>query len=602
MATKKPFKRMSRKLKGGRSRSRTSASSSKQLTKQMFRTVVSKRAFPTWKQWQYLPNLLTKQEKSIARFSLFAILISLLFMGGVDISANQQVVAAFGGDYTEGLVGQPGFINPLYALNSDVDSDLAALVYSGLMKFEGGEYLPDLAESFDLSDDGLTYTFVLRDNVEWHDGNPLRMRDVISTFNMIQNIEYKSPLQSIFTDIEIVQIDERTVQFNLDEPFTPFLSNLTVGIMPAHIWDSIPTRSTTLADANLRPVGTGPYAFKKFSKDRFGNIFSYTLEAHDRYYEDSAFIEEIVFRFFTDTGSAYAALSNKQVDGLGFVPYELREEIIEDRRIELVTPHLLQYNALFFNELAQEAFEDADVREAFSYAIDEERIVLSTLNNQGRLIDSPLLEGTPGYETVEVTFSVDEARDRLDNAGWTLDDGEQIRSNASGELLEVTITTLDSSEFELVANAIREQLGVVGIDVSIELLSSDAFQSIVRDRAYEILLGGHIYTGYIDPYPFWDSSQTDYPGLNFSLYNNSDVDSALSDVRENIDEEEQLEAYETIRTELMTDLPAIFLYQPTYAYAVPSKIRGIETPDIHQPFERFNTIESWFVKVKRTLQ
>ncbi|MEK7665286.1 MAG: ABC transporter substrate-binding protein, partial [Patescibacteria group bacterium] len=214
------------------------------LTKQTVFHVAKTRAMPSWEQWKHVPHLLTATERLIGRIALVLVIVSSLTLIGRYLLLNQTIVPAVGGEYTEGLIGMPQFVNPLYAVTSDVDNDLTRLVFSGLMKYEPGVGLVgDLAESYDLSDDGKTYTFVLRDGARWHDGNPVRIADIIATFSMMQSPEYKSPLSVTFSDISIEQVDERTVQFMLTEPFAPFLSALTVGIMPSHIWATIPARS-----------------------------------------------------------------------------------------------------------------------------------------------------------------------------------------------------------------------------------------------------------------------------------------------------------------------------------------------------------------------
>ncbi len=165
------------------------------LTKKMVLSVVKTRTFPSWKQWQHLPHTFTSTEKKISLSAVLVVAISLLFLGGRYVVLHQTVVPAVGGEYTEALIGTPQFINPLYASVNDVDADLTRLVFSGLMKYDPTLGLvPDLAESYDISDDGKTYTFVLREGAKWHDGNPVTVGDVVATFSILQNPEYKSPL------------------------------------------------------------------------------------------------------------------------------------------------------------------------------------------------------------------------------------------------------------------------------------------------------------------------------------------------------------------------------------------------------------------------
>lgn len=566
------------------------------LTKKMVLSVVKTRAFPSWKQWQHLPRALKPQERKLASGALLGILLSLLFLGGRYVFIHQALVPAVGGEYSEALIGTPQLINPLYASLSDVDADLSRLIFSGLMKFDPKDGLvTDLAESYDLSDDGLTYTFVLRENARWHDGDPVTVNDVIATFSMMQDPTYKSPLSITFKDIRVEGVDERTVQFVLSEPFAPFLSALTVGIIPSQIWDLVPAKNATLAEANLQPVGSGPYKFDKFSKDRLGNIRSYTLVRNQDYYGESAKISKLIFRFYPDAMSAVDALSKKSVDGVSFVPSEAEELFAQDRDVVLVHPLLPQYTALFFNQIHNPLLKDIKVRQALTMALDRQALVSTVLNNEARVVDTAILPGMIG-----ASDSVKQPAFDLEGAKTLI---EAVKASAEDKKLALTITTIDNTEFLNVAEFVRQAWSALGLEVTVTTVGVDKLQSeVLKERSYDVLLSGELLGADPDPYPFWHSSQTDYPGLNIALYANRDVDKLIEKARAESDLTARAEDYQQLQALMNNELPAIFLYQPSYAFAISPAVKGVDVPAILTPADRFGNVNDWYLKTKRVLR
>ncbi len=569
------------------------------LTKRMVFSVTKKRAFPSWTQWKHLPRAFTLTERRVSVIALSAIVVSVLFLGGRYITLHATLVPTPGGEYVEALIGTPQFVNPLYANRSDADRDLTKLIYSGLMK-QGNEGLTtDLAESYDVSDDGKTYTFVLREHVRWHDGEPVTVTDVISTFAMLQNPEYRSPLYPTFREVDVTQVDDRTVQFTLTEPFAPFLSTLTVGIMPAHVWEFVPPKNATLAEANLQPIGSGPYKFEKFSKDKMGNVHSYTLVRNDQFYAKEPNVERLIFRFYPDSISAMDALVKKNVDGVSFIPTDRVDDFENDRDVTLWRPSIPQYTALFFNEVHAEVLKEKKVRQALSMAIEKERLVAEVLPNSARVVNAPVLPGMVGYdESIKgPSFDVDGARALLDEAGKTLKEGETIR-------FSLTLTTIDHPEFIAAAEFIQQAWGLIGVETTLNVVSSPSLQSeVLRERSYDILLSGEfLANGDPDLYPFWHSSQSDYPGLNIALYQNRKVDTLIEEARTAIDTETRGAKYRELQALLIEDLPALFLYQPTYTYALSSDVQGADIQSITDPSDRFAGVVDWYLETAYVLK
>ncbi|HAT03472.1 MAG TPA: hypothetical protein DCS29_01700 [Candidatus Magasanikbacteria bacterium] len=381
---------------------------------------IHRRTFPSVRQFLSIGIVLGRFERLVFFVSVFVFLVGLVW-GSTVLSARYRVeVPAVGGTYVEGVLGSAQLINPLFSSLNDVDQDLTRLVYSGLVRYDAQRRpVPDLAAKYDVSEDKKEYTFQLKQNILWHDGERFTAADVVFTFETIQDEKTQSPLFVTFQKVRVEAVDDYTVKFILEEAFPSFISSLTVGIIPGHIWKDIPPDQMKLAKRNLQPVGTGPYRFGRLVKDDNGFIHRIELKRFQDFYRTPSFIENFVFEFFNEyegPNGLVSALREQKIDGMNFVPFEFREKV-KRKHIELHTLHLPQYTALFFNE-DKKIVEDKDMRVALSYALDKERIVHDILENEGNVIDSPVLEGFPGYmaDLKALAFSADEANKLLDSS------------------------------------------------------------------------------------------------------------------------------------------------------------------------------------------
>lgn len=559
---------------------------------------------PTMAQVKKFPELLSTKERQI--FSVLFIVFIISTIGLIYGLYNSQrvTIPVAGGEYTEGLIGTPQLINPLYSSASDVDSDLTALIYSGLMRYDSQNGLvKDLAEDFSISEDGLVYTFTLRDDASWQDGTKINIRDVLFTYSAIKNPEYRSPLEVVFQNVDVAQVDDRVISFTLSEPYAPFLSLMTTGILPSHIWQQIIPANATSASFNRQPVGSGPYQLDKIARDARGNIRSYTLKVNNRYYGDKPYISTIIFKFYPELTSALEALRNKNIEGLAYIPRERSDEFSRIPGTTIVYPSLQQYTALFINENNDGILSDVRIRRAIDSAINKEKIA-------GKINASPLnssiLPNMDGYDfnldKAEI-YNTDIADQLLNEAGWMYREGSDFRTNESGEVLRMTLTYLESDEYNIVTSIIKEELSDLGFEVTLRPVDAPTFQSTtLSQKDYQVLLAGQLYGTNPDPYAFWHSSQTGSEGLNLSLYRDGDTDRAIVKIREAQDSSIRAEGFAELRSAMNEDMPAIFLYQPSYAYATSSRLKGQEFGSIVEPYHRFSNINDWYIKTRRVLK
>ena len=565
---------------------------------------------PSWEQTKYFYKVLPKKEKIIAYVASILLIVGVVGILGYAYFSNTEAMAQNGGEYTEALVGYPEHINPILAQTNDVDMDLSRLIFSGLFKYnENQELVPDLIESYEISEDQQEYSFKIKEGVIWHDGEPLTADDIVFTIGAIQDENFQSPLLPSLRGVGVEKVDDYNFKMFLKEPFAPFLSTLTFGIMPKHIWFdaySVSTKNVLLTEYNIKPIGSGPYQFKELVKDRDGNIKSFHLEKNKNYFGQLPYLENLNFIFYPDIISATDAAASKKVEGVAFVPFEMQEELHKrNRKLDYHYLRLPQYTAIFFNQkegddnvLAYKA-----VREAMAHGVPRKIIIEDVLGGNGEPIFAPILPGYVGYneEIKKYDYDIKEAREILNEGGWTKKEGEEYRSR-NDRVLEFTIVTVDQPEFIQTLDIMKQSWEDMGMKVNINIYSVEDVQSeVIKNRNYEALLFGEIVGTDPDPYPFWHSSQDEHPGLNLAIpYKRlKDVDQLLEEARVATDDEERAKKYYHFQNILADEIPAIFLYNPHYTYAVHKKIQGIESQYITIPSDRFAGIDNWYVKTNR---
>ncbi|MEY4744102.1 MAG: hypothetical protein RL272_47 [Candidatus Parcubacteria bacterium] len=569
------------------------------------------RRAPTLKQLKHLPRYLSPKEKMFVRAMLAVIALAVISIGVRFAGGHVTSVPSAGGDYVEASIGAPRAVNPVLSSTNDADLDLVKLVFSGLMKTTSrGELVPDLASSYQVSEDGKTYTFTIRDGIVWHDGAAFTSRDVAATIEDIKNPAWKSPLLAQFKNVAVATPDEKTVVFTLTEPFAPFLSMLTVGILPDHLWQDVKPENAARAELNIKPIGTGPFKFKNFAKDKRGAILSYTLARNDQFYDAKPFLASITFKYYQDFGAAQEALATRRVDGMSFLPLEFREAAEKQRNVRFYTLRLPQYTGIFFNQKNDAALKSKNVRQALSMAVDRSAMLRQALGDNGVVVYSPILAGFVGFhpDVKKYGFDPSTAAALLEKDGWNLDPADGVRKQETKDAkknvvktpLEITLTTVDAKENIAVAQAVKQYWEGLGVKTELEIVPSSKIQKDkIRPRDYDALLYGEIMGPDPDPFPFWHSSQSDAAGLNLAVFSNRRADELLEKARVATKTADRETYYKEFQDILAEEVPAILLYSPTYTYVVGRKVMGLETRTIFTPADRFDDVASWYISTKR---
>lgn len=557
---------------------------------------------------KYLPRVLSSWEKRV----ILILIIIVVGAGGWLLyklyDRHREFTPAFGSAYIEGVVGQPKYLNPLLAPVSDVDSDISNFLFSGLMKYnEKQELVPDLAESYEITPDQKNYIFHLKKGMKWHDGKELSADDVVFTVQNIKNPEYESPLMTNFKDVGIEKVDQYIVKFTLTkEVYTPFLlENTAFGILPKHLWEKIPPKSASLSELNLNPVGSGPFKFKEYQKDKkTGEILSFTLERNEEYFAKKPFLKEITFKFYKDNSLLIAALNHNEIQGIGYIPLSEKKNIKKPKKLNFYAPSLSRYYAVFFNAAKNELFEEKEIRQALALALDREKIIKEALDAQAEIVDSPILPYLFGFnpKVKKYPYDIKKARKILKKAGWKKNKKDKTLRRED-EKLEIALTYPNQEEFPKVAEIIKNNWEEIGVQVKLKAEEASSLQTeIIQPRNYQALLFGQLQTHDPDPYYFWHSDQRESPGLNLTSYKNTDIDDLLTEARKTKKQEDRQKKYFHFQNILASDVPAIFLYSPKYLYGVTKKVKGIELSYLVVPSDRFANIENWYINVKRKLE
>jgi peptide/nickel transport system substrate-binding protein len=531
--------------------------------------------------------------------ALVSILLLGVLLGYLAYSLTTVIVPDFGGPYVEGVAGNPKAINPILQ-NNEIDRDLVSLVFSSLARVdERGEIVPELARRWEISEDGLVYTFYLRQDVRWHDGAPFSADDVMFTIQAIQDPDFQGlpDVSEPWLPVTIEKVDRYAVRFTLEEPFAPFLDYTTVGILPAHLLGTVPAGLLPSSQFNLRPVGTGPFMLSEMSAQHA------ILETNPHWYRRRPYLDKIEFVFYPDYPSIFVAHERGDVSGISRVWPDYLDDVREGESLNMYSAPLSGYTLVFLN-LTRPLFQEREVRQALLWALDRQGLVDEVLGGQGIVVYSPIMPNAWAYDENLPRYSYDaeKAIALLEAAGWTDADGDGVREK--GDLrLEFELLTNDDPIREQLVQEIVRQWAAVGVLAKPRVAGwPEPVATALRTRQFDALLGGW---GALppdpDPYPHWHSSQASEDGQNYAGYINDDADMLLEEARRVNDRALRGELYREFQRIFVEDVPALLLYQPVYNYAVDERVRGVQVGPMLDSPDRFRTVTQWYIAVKRVV-
>ncbi|MDP2641848.1 MAG: ABC transporter substrate-binding protein [bacterium] len=553
----------------------------------------------------------TLRSFTIAEKAFFYFLAAIFILSGITLlwkvsSAYLMEVPTQGGTLTEGVVGNPRFINPVLAI-SEADKNLVALIYSGLVRITPeGSVENDLAETVEISPDHRTYSVRLRDDITFHDGTPVTADDVIFTISKIVDPLIKSPKRGNWDGVTVEKVDDRTVSFTLRQAYTPFIYNLAIGILPKNIWKNVSDDEFSFSQFNTLPVGSGPYKVDRVERNSGGIPNYYKLVL----FEDAnrtPYIKNLVFKFYPSEETLIEAHNENSVESLsGISPEKVLELDSDGARI--ISSPLPRVFAVFFNQSRSKVLLNKEVRQALDLASPKEEIVDKVLGGFGTAIDGPVPAGIhPWASERRNKLSHEEglalAKELLAKSGWQPNVETGILEKKVGSAimtLSFSISTGDAPELRAVASELVSAWQKLGAKVEILVFETgDLNQNVIRPRNFDSLLFGEVVGRDADLHPFWHSSQRTDPGLNIALYVNGRADKFLEDARSASDPETIEKNHRAFAEEVAKDMPAVFLYTPSFLYVIPEKVEAVNLESLTVAQDRFLGIRDWYIETDK---
>ena len=537
------------------------------------------------------------------RWQILLALVGLVILGVLlgfsTYTVETVTIPDHGGVYREGVAGPPQYLNPLLCQASATDEDLCALLYRGLTKIDKqGRVVPDLAQAWTV-ENGLVYTFRLRDDQFWHDGEPITADDVLFTTGLLQDPDLVAlpDLASLWRTVTVEKLDDYSVRFSLREPFTPFMDYTSIGLLPEHIWAGTPANVLASSPLTEMPIGSGPMRVADIKSDHIA------LEPNPFTGTRPPYLSGLQLKYYPDHPSLFAAFDAGEIDGISqILPTELPVAAARDD-LQLFSSVESSYVNIIFNLRNPDVpfLQDPNVRKALYYGLNREALIDDVINGQGIVAHSLLLPENWAYNpnVTKYDYNPDLARQMLDEAGWVDSDGDGIRDK-DGQPMQFLLHANDESVQSALITRIAEDWQALGVNV---VATPVPFATLVGDlltpRRFEAALIGWELTGDPDPYPLWHSTQIEGGGQNYSGWDNAEADTLLEQGRAIVDLEERRGLYAEFQRIFTDELPALLLYYPVYTYGVSDRVHNVQVGSLNHASERFETFPDWYIVTRR---
>ncbi len=489
---------------------------------------------------------------------------------------------------TVGSLADAKRLIPLLASDS-ASGDISGWIYNGLTKYDKNiKVIGDLAESWEISPDGLIIIFHLRKNVFWHDGKEFTSEDVLFTYKTVTDPKIPTPYSSNYGPVEKVEaLDKYTVKVVYKEPYAPALESWGMGIIPKHILDG---KDITNEFYNRNPIGTGPYKLKEWITGQ-----KIVLEAFDKYFEGRPNIDRFISRVIPDTATMFLELKFGGIDFMGLTPPQYKLQANSDlfkRYFQKFRYPSFGYTYLGYN-LLDKRFSDKRVRQAITYAIDKKAIIAGVLLGFGNPCTGPFPPESWAYNpnVKDYEYSPEKAIELLNEAGWRVGEDGVLKKN--GEPFKFTVLVNQGNEARLkTAQIIKENLKKIGIDMSIKVLEWQALlHEFIDKKRFEAVIMGWALSRDPDIYDIWHSSKTREGEFNFISYKNEEVDRLLLEGRRTFDLEKRKKIYHRIHEILAEEQPCTFLYVPDALPILHKRFKGVE----RAPIGIWHNFIHWYV-------
>lgn len=481
---------------------------------------------------------------------------------------------AYGDAIVEGSIGDASNLIP-YIASDSTSSGVTGLVYDGLLKLDKNlDIEPSLAESWEVSEDGLTITFHLRKGVKWHDGEPFTSQDCLFTYKFVTDPDTPTPYAADLMEIEKAEApDPYTFRVKYKRPFSRALYAWLGNIVPKHLLEGVAVRDSSLA---RHPIGTGPY---KFVGWKAGS--SIELKSNPDYFFGRPYLDRYIIKIIPDTATMFLELKAGNIDQMGLTPIQYSRQTQSPEfkaRFNKYRYQASSYLYLGYN-LRNALFKDKRVRLALSHAINREEIIDGVLMGFGRPAIGGFKPGTWAFNSKikPIPFDQAKARQLLAEAGWQDTDEDGVLDKDGIPFAFTIVTNQGNSQRLKTAIIIQERFKQIGVKVKIRAVEWSALlKEFIDKQNFEATIMGWTLPADPDPNAVWHSSKAEPGGLNFVGFKNKEVDRLILSARETFDREKRRAAYFRFQEIIHEEQPYSFIYVPDALPVVTTRIHGIQ--------------------------
>lgn len=511
-------------------------------------------------------------------FMLISVITALPIYAAEIAPAEGVALPAYGDAFIDSSIGDASTLIPILASDS-ASHGVASLIYNGLVKYDKDlKLIGDLADSWDILNDGLKIRFYLRRGVLWHDGHPFTARDVLFTYQTMCDPKTPTAYADHFLQVQDARIiDDFTFEVTYEKPFAPALESWTLSILPEHLLQGKDIVKSELA---RHPVGTGPYVFKSWETGA-----KIVLQSNHAYFEGRPYIDTYVYRVIPDSATMFLELRSGTIDRMGLTPLQYQRQTNSayfKNNFAKYRYVSFSYTYLGYN-LKNPLFQDVRVRQAISYAIDKQELIDIVLLGLGQIATGPYKPGTWAYNGAvrQYPYSPTKACELLAQAGWKDRNGDGILDRDGRPFQFTILTNIGNAQRAKCAEIIQYRLQQIGIKVNIRIIEWASFiNQFINQRRFEAVILGWTISQDPDLYDIWHSDKTKPEELNFVSYSNPEVDKLLEKGRHTFNIDERRKCYFRIQEILAEEQPYTFLFVPDALPIISSRFKGIEPAPI----------------------
>jgi peptide/nickel transport system substrate-binding protein len=524
------------------------------------------------------------------------LIIALIIQGVFYRMDNQTTTGQEGGSYAEGIIGEITSFNPLYAESND-EKAISSLVYSSLLKTdETNNIANDIASSWTVSSDGLTYDVKLRDDVFWYNSDTaILANDVVFTVELIQDSKVQSPLYETWKNIKVTRLSDNEVRFTLRSSLASFPWALNFGILSYDELKNVNRSDLREYLTDNVATGSGPFIFRNVSQSSAKNTILY-FAPNDKYFDGAPQIEALHIETYRDNQELVKGFKDGEINLASGISLSQAQELNSSDLYHTLTDSgvfaIFNTNGITTNSTL--------VRQALRLALDRDKVrsAASVGNHTPNALESPIAPKV--FSQVDAlrqpVDNIDEAKRLLNADGWQYNGMFQFYKDSLP--MQISVVTVEDSDYVSAAEEIVKQWKEFGVNAELTLASAENIQqNFIIPRNYDVLVYRLELGGDGDVYSYWHSSAVRDQRLNLANYASATADIALARGRAQINYEARGDNYKEFVETWINDAPAIALYQSDLYYLKSQNVQAWRGDTLANKSVRFRNVNDFTVNV-----